>query len=141
MQIDPIVSDFQYVRIRRSGGIMGVQQTVHVDDDFDAVVQDSFHGTRSGTLDAQAASELMSALARMRAAQPVASRARGCDLFQYDIELAAGGTVYHVSSVDLGADEALHGVMLAANRLLDGQLAPSNPMSLHTQAHVEPAFA
>lgn len=141
MHIEPIIPDFQYVRIHRTGGIMGVNQTLHIDEDYDAVVKDSRTGIRTGTLDAFTSSELMSALARLASERPGPSTARGCDLFEYDIELAVGGNVFRVSSVDLGADEALHGVMLAANRLLDGELNPIHPMSLHTQAHIDPTDA
>lgn len=135
MHIESIVPGFNYVRIRRSGGVMGVDQTLHINDALEAVVNDRRIGTRTGSLDAYTANEMMTALARLARERPQASTAAGYDLFEYDIELAAGGTVFHISSVDLGADEALHGVMLAANRLLDGELEPIHPMSLHAVAH------
>jgi len=141
MYIDPVIPDFQYVKIRRSGGIMGVRQELHVDGNLEARVQDSFAGNRAFNLDAYTSSELMNALARLQRDRPGPSTAKGCDFFHYDIELSAGGQVYRISSVDLGADEALHGVMFAANRLIEGDPFPIHPMSLHTQAHVEPTPA
>ena len=64
-------------------------------------------------------------------ARPEASTRQGCDLFHYDIELAYNGTVYRISSVELGAEEALAGVMFAANSLIDAPRDPIHAMSLH----------
>ncbi len=126
MYVEPVFHDLDYVRIRRTGGILGVDQSLHVDASLTASVQDRHRGDRSFQLDAFTSQELMQALATLVARNPAPSSRTGCDLFHYDIELSFGGTVHHFSSVDLGADEALHGVTLAANRLID-----RNPNPLH----------
>jgi hypothetical protein len=141
MYIEPALPAFDYVTIRRSGGFIGLDQALHIDRDLDAHVSDRIAGSsHSFTLDAYTANELMVALARLTQARPEPSHTLGCDMLRYDIELSAGGTVYHISSVDLGADEALHGVMLAANHLLDGEpfpIHPMSPMTLHTVHHAD----
>ncbi|MCW2949381.1 MAG: hypothetical protein JWN41_394 [Thermoleophilia bacterium] len=134
MRIEPTLPQFDYVTIRRTGGIMGVDQTLHVDRELDASVTDRHFGDRAFNLDAYMSQELMAALSTLIARNPTASTRVGCDLFHYDIEVASGGTVHRFSSVDLGADEALHGVMLAANDLMSHQLAPAKSMTLHAVA-------
>ncbi len=119
MLIDPVLPDFEFVRIRRSGGLLGVDESLTIDRDLEAKVSDRMRGDRSFALDAHASQELMEALKTLVERNPGASTSHGADLFHYDIELTSGGTSYHFSSVDLGADEALHGVMLAANRLIE----------------------
>ena len=134
MHIEPIIPNFDHVTIRRTGGIVGMDQSLHIDRELGARVTDRIAGDRSFALDAWSAQELMVALSKLAARQPASSSAKGYDLFHYDIELAFDGTVYHIDSVDLGADEALHGVMMAANRLMDGEIEPIHIMSLHTGA-------
>ncbi len=134
MHIEPLVPDFDYVKIRRTGGLLGVNQSLHVDRDLKARVSDLHAGDRAFDLDAYTSQELMAALATFIARNPGASDGRGWDLFHYDIELSAGGRVYHVNTVELGADEAIHGVMLAANRLIQQDPNPFHPMTMHTMA-------
>lgn len=136
MHIEPIIPDFNFVRIRRTGGILGVDQSIHVDRGLSATVEDRFAGTRSFDLDAASSHELMVALSTLVARNPEPSRRTGCDLFHYDIELSYAGRVYTFSSVDLGADEALHGVTLAAGRLIDNEPLPFRTMQLHVGASV-----
>jgi hypothetical protein len=134
MYIEPILPDFQYVKIRRTGGILGVDQSLHVDGSLAATVSDRMSGTRRFALDAMGSAQLMHALSQLVARDPQPSTRRGCDLFHYDIELSYGGTIYRFNSVDLGADEALHGVTLAANQLIDHQPKPFQTMQLHVEA-------
>jgi len=135
MHIEPIIpSEFTAITIRRTGGIRGMDQTVRVDRRLIADVRDERAGDRTFALDAWSAQELMTAVSTLVARRPSASSRQGCDLFHYDIAVESGGTVLHFSSVELGADEALHGVMLAANRLIDGSPEPIHTMSLHAQA-------
>lgn len=135
MHIEPTFPDFNYVRIRRTGGILGVDQSLHLDRDLQASVEDRHRGDRTFTLDAWTSQELMAALSRLVERNPPPSTRTGCDLFHYDIELSFGGSTYRFNSVDLGADEALHGVSLAANRLIDRNPAPFHPMQLHVAAN------
>jgi hypothetical protein len=137
MHIEPVIPEFHSVTIRRSGGIMGLNETLHIDEDLHATVRDRRRGDRSVQLDAYTSQELMTALATLVERAPKASTATGYDLFNYDVELAWNGHTYRISSVDLGADEALHGVMLAAGKLIERDPDPFHVMSLHTLAHVE----
>ena len=137
MHIEPIIPEFHSVTIRRTGGIMGLSETLHIDQDLHATVRDRMRGDRNVQLDASTSQELMSALAKLVATAPEASSASGYDLFHYDVELAWNGHTYRIRSVDLGADEALHGVMLAAGRLIERDPDPFHVMSLHTVAHAE----
>ncbi|MCB0880047.1 MAG: hypothetical protein KDC46_13835 [Thermoleophilia bacterium] len=134
MYIAPVFPEFKYVKIRRTGGILGVDQSLHVGSDLDAKVTDRHRGDRTFELDAFTSQELMKALAELVERNPDPSTRQGCDLFHYDIELAYDGKVYHFDSVDLGADEALHGVMLAANQLIDKDPNPVHIMQLHVDA-------
>ncbi len=133
MHIEPIIPDFDYVKIRRTGGILGVDETLHVDRHFGASVSDRIAGDRVFELDAYTSQELMHALARLAQVNPAPSRRRGFDMFTYDVELSIGGKLQTFHSVDVGADEALHGVMLAANRLVREDPAPFHPMNLHME--------
>ena len=137
MHIEPVFQDFKGVTIRRSGGIAGLAQSLHLDEHLLATVQDQHAGDRTVQLDAWQAQELMAALATLVERNPGASTAKGYDLFHYDVELAWNGHTYRISSVDLGADEALHGVMLAAGKLIANDPDPFHVMSLHTLAHAE----
>jgi len=133
MIIEPMLPDFQYLMVTRSGGLAGATQTLKVDQHLRAAVTDTLAGARLFTLDARIAQELMASLALMAARHPAASAARGCDLFHYDIELAWGGNVYVVHSVDIGAGEALHGVIMAANNLMaEPESGPVRRMTLHS---------
>lgn len=134
MHIEPVMPDFEYVKIRRSGGIMGADQSLSIDRDLVAHVRDRRAGERSFNLDAFSAQELMQALAMLAERNPAPSTRKGCDMFHYDVELSVGGVVHRFHSVDIGADEALHGVMFAANRLIERDPDPVHIMSLHTQA-------
>lgn len=134
MYIEPALPDFEYVTIRRTGGFVGVDETLHVDRDLAARVADRHHGDRAFELDAFTSQELMTALARLVATNPAPSTSRGFDLFNYNVELSIDGRIHVFHSVDLGADEALHGVMLAANRLVRQDPDPIHPMTLHTKA-------
>jgi hypothetical protein len=139
MHIEPILPDFQFLRLTRSGGILGVTQTLHVTPDMQAAMTDSHAtwGTRTVQLDAYTAQELMAAMSTLAVTRPGPSTRRGADMFSYDIELGWGGHVYRVHSVDIGADEALHGVMMAASRVLAGESADplaGDGMTLHTVA-------
>ncbi|MBC7644988.1 MAG: hypothetical protein H7123_07665 [Thermoleophilia bacterium] len=135
MIIAPNLPDFQYLKVTRSGGIRGVTQTPNVDQHLRAAVTDTFAGARLFTLDAQAAQELMTSLTALASHRSAPSTTRGYDMFHYDIELAWGRNVYVVHSVDVGADEALHGVMMAANNLItDTGLPRAGHMTLHNQA-------
>jgi hypothetical protein len=130
MHLDPVFPDFRSVTIRRTGGFLGVDQTLRIDRDLAATVtdRDEHHEFQ---LDAYSSQELLHALSRLATARPEASRRQGCDLFHYDIELAYNGTVYRISSVELGAEEALAGVMFAANSLIDAPRDPIHAMSMH----------
>lgn len=131
MHIEPIIPDFDHVTIRRTGGILGVDETLHLDRRLGAVVSDRLRGDRVFELDAFASQELMQALTQLLATNPAPSTRRGADLFHYDIELSVAGQVHRFRSVDLGADEALHGVMLAARRIQQGDPAPIHTMTLN----------
>ena len=133
MNVAPVIPEFEYVTIRRTGGLLGVDESLHVGRDLSAAVTDRHRGDRSFSLDAITSQELMHSLASLVDRNPDPSSRRGCDLFHYDIELSYGGRVFHFNSVDLGADEALHGVMLAANRLIDADPAPSSVMRLRAE--------
>jgi hypothetical protein len=137
MHIEPVFNDFKGVTIRRTGGIAGLSQTLHIDQDLRATVHDRHAGDRTVQLDAWQAQELMAALGTLVERNPAASTAQGYDLFNYDVELAWNGHTYRINSVDLGADEALHGVMLAAGKLIAKDPEPFHVMSLHTLAHAE----
>jgi hypothetical protein len=119
MHIEPVIPDFEYVRIRRTGGILGVDESLHIGSDLAAKFT---------------AQELMSALSTLAASNAKSSTRTGCDLFHYDIELKYGGTTYRFNSVDLGADEALHGVTIAANQLIDRDPQQFHIMDLHVGA-------
>lgn len=134
MHIEPVIPDFEYVKIRRTGGILGVDESLQIGPDLAAKVTDRHRGDRSFELDAYSAQELMSALSTLAASNAKSSTRTGCDLFHYDIELKYGGTTYRFNSVDLGADEALHGVTLAANRLIDQNPKQFHIMDLHVGA-------
>lgn len=138
MHIEPAVPDFKYVRIIKSGGFAGVMQSITLDQGLNADVNCGRTGNRKFTLDAHSSQELMNALATTLARKPMASTAQGCDLFEYDIEIAWGTNVYRVHSVDLGADEALLGVMYAANKLIECS-APEDAhiMSVRDTPHVD----
>lgn len=132
MHIEPALPDFHGVTIRRSGGIMGMDQTLTIGEDLNAKVICSRTGEHAFALDAFTAQELMQALATFAAERPTASTARGADMFNYDIELSWNGSTYRVRSVDVGADDALHGVMFAANRLMNERdEQPVHVMQLH----------
>ena len=133
MHIEPVIPDFEYVKIRRTGGIVGVDELLHVDQTLAASVTDRLGGDRRFELDAFTSQELMHALSRLVAVNPAPSDRRGFDMFHYDVELGIGGRVHTFHSVDVGADEALHGVMLAAQRLVRADPAPLHPMTLHLQ--------
>lgn len=138
MHIEPVFAEFNHVTIRRTGGIMGMDQTMRLDRSLRAEITDRRRDTnRTMQLDAITSQQLMSALARFAERRPEPSTKRGCDMFHYDIELSWNGTTYRVRSVDLGADEALRGVMLAARRLLDQQQDDYHMMELHAQPHVD----
>jgi hypothetical protein len=141
MYIEPPLTGFDYVTIRRTGGILGVNQLLHVDGELRARVEDRHAGTRAFELDAFTSQELLHALATLAERQPAPSPRTGCDLFHYDIELAVDGRVYRFNTVDIGADEALHGVMLAANRLIEHDPLPFHVMSLHTLPATDPTPA
>lgn len=133
MHIEPVIPDFDYVKIRRTGGILGVDELLHVDRTLAASVTDRIAGDRLFELDAFTSQELMHALARLVEVKPDPSTRRGCDMFHFDVELSIGGRLQTFHSIDVGADEALHGVMLAANRLIREDPAPFHTMSLHMQ--------
>ncbi len=133
MHIEPLIPDFEYVKIRRTGGIVGVDELLHVDDTLAASVTDRMAGDRRFELDAFTSQELMHALSRLVAVNPAPSDRRGFDMFHYDVELSIGGRVHTFHSVDVGADEVLHGVMLAAQRLVRGDFNPFHTMSMHMQ--------
>lgn len=137
MYIEPIFPGFNYVRIRRTGGILGVDQSLHIDETLAATVADRFAGDRKFALDATSSQELMAALSTLVNKNPAPSSRTGCDLFHYDIELSYAGQIYTFSSVDLGADEALHGVTLAAGKIMDNNPFPFQPMQLHVGAAAE----
>ena len=132
MHIEPIIPDFEYATIRRTGGILGVDETLHIDRRDTVAVKSRLTGDRVFEVDAFTSQELMHALARLVEVNPGPSTHRGFDMFHYDIELNIGGRVHTFHSVDVGADDALHGVMIAAARL--AELDPANtvhPMELH----------
>lgn len=131
MHIDPIIPGFDFVTIRRTGGILGVDEMLQVDRRGGAVVSDRLRGDRLLTLDAYQSQELMSALATLVERAPAPSTRTGADLFHYDVELSIGGVTHRFQSVDLGADEALHGVMLAANGITRTDDHAIHPMTLH----------
>ena len=131
MHIEPLIPDFDHVTIRRTGGIMGVDETLHLDSNLAAVVKDRHRGDRTFELDAYSSHELMVALSRLLEVNPGPSSRTGADLFHYDIELSVGGQVKRFRSVDLGADEALHGVMLAARNIGHTDQNPFHTMALH----------
>ncbi|MCW2921349.1 MAG: hypothetical protein JWL76_1223 [Thermoleophilia bacterium] len=133
MHIEPIIPDFDFVKIRRSGGFVGVDETLQVDRNFAASVTDRMSGDRTFELDAFTSQELMHALARLAQVKPEPSSHNGFDMFHYDVELSIGGNLQAFHSVDVGADEALHGVMLAANRLVHDDPNPFHTMTLHVQ--------
>lgn len=133
MHIEPVIPDFDYVTIRRTGGFVGVDERLHVDGSLAASVTDRIAGNRRFDLDAFTSQELMQALAHLVAINPAPSERQGFDMFHYDVELSIGGRVHTFHSVDVGADEALHGVMLAAQRLVREDPAPFHPMELHVQ--------
>ena len=136
MHIEPVLNDFDYVTIRRTGGIMGANQRLHIDKDLTASIQDRHVGDRVLDLDAFTAHDLMVALSHLIERNPGPSTARGADFFHYDVEIACGGVVHTFHSVDLGADEALQGVMIAANNLL------ANPQPIHAMTmHATPITA
>ena len=142
MIIDSILPAFSKVVIRRSGGFAGLSQTLTVDQSLKARVDCSHSGERAFQLDAHASQELMQALVRVATEQPKSSPAQGADMFTYDIELSWSGKTYRISSVDVGADDALHGVMFAANRLMaPSYQQPIHVMSLHDVPRPEPARA
>ena len=142
MYIEPALPDFKHVTIRRTGGIVGLDQTLVIDKDLNAQVKCRLEGERRFQLDAFTSQELMQALATFAEIRPTASNAKGADMFNYDIELTWNGDTYRVHSVDVGADDALHGVMFAANRLMaKGYEPPMHIMSLHDAPAETPAFA
>ncbi|MCW2924365.1 MAG: hypothetical protein JWM98_1769 [Thermoleophilia bacterium] len=143
MHIEPVMPHFEYLTVRRTGGILGVDQTLHVDGNLTGRVSDRGLGDRALNLDAFTSQELMTAVSTLIARNPGASTRRGFDLFHYDIEVASDGKVYRFSTVELGADEALHGVMLASDRLIANDPDPFHTMTLHTIAPeaTAPAFA
>jgi hypothetical protein len=134
MHIEPVLPAFEYVRIRRTGGILGVDQALEVGSNLQANVTCRHSGDRSFALDAVASQELMGALSKLATSGATASPRTGADLFNYDVELAFDGTTYHFNSVDLGAHEALVGVMMAANRLIDQDPDPAHIMQMHVGA-------
>lgn len=136
MYIEPALPEFKHVTIRRTGGIIGMDQTLTIDGDLSAHVKCRMDGERTFQLDAFTSQELMQALAKFAAERPAASNARGADMLNYDIELSWNGNTYRVRSVDVGADDALHGVMFAANHLMaSGYEPPMHIMSLHDAPH------
>jgi hypothetical protein len=134
MHIDPVLPAFEYVRIRRTGGILGVDQALEVGSNLQANVKCRHRGDRSFELDAVASQELMGALSKLAASGAQKSPRTGADLFHYDVELAFDGKTYRFNSVDLGAHEALVGVMMAANRLIDQDPDPAHIMGMHVGA-------
>lgn len=133
MHIEPVIPDFDYVKIRRTGGLVGVDELLHVDRTLAAAVTDRMAGDRRFELDAFTSQELMHALSRLVSVNPRPSSQNGFDMFHYDVELSIGGRVHTFHSVDVGADEALHGVMLAAQRIVREDFNPFHTMSLHMQ--------
>lgn len=138
MPVDRIMPDFQSLTVVKSGGIMGSVERLHVDRTLRTTVS-TLGAEHQFDLDACDAENLLHALADTARRQPGASERRGADLFQYDIELCWNGSVYRVRSVDLGADEALHGIMLVANRLL--RQAQAQTLGLRAVPHDETAAA
>ncbi len=134
MQVEQVtMNDFKSLRITRSGGIGGFHDAVEIDAKMLAKVSRSLGANHEFELDAKTAEDLMHAVVKLAEKQPGAATTPGADMFQYDIELTWNGKTYNVSTVGIGADEALHGVIMIASRLIDG----SQDMSLRSIPHIE----
>ncbi|MCW2923930.1 MAG: hypothetical protein JWM98_1334 [Thermoleophilia bacterium] len=139
MLVAPVNASFDRVVIRRTGGIAGIDQTLTVGKDLAATVACRRDGDRSFQLDAAQAQELVHALSRVATERPTGNAAQVRDGLGYDIELTWNGQTYHVHGADVGADDALHGVMFAANRLMAGEeAAPFHTMEVHDVPREEP---
>jgi hypothetical protein len=120
----PQSTHFEGLVVVRSGGFAGMTERVHVDPKFTTRLESSFPGAgpKQFELDAAEAEQLVHALGRLVDSRPAAdSRRIVYDGYQYDIELHWGGTVYRVHAAELAADEALHGVVMIASRLMTGR--------------------
>ena len=120
MNVDPVTpSNFRGATIRRTGGFAGLNEEIRIHEDLRATVSCPCHGERTVALDQATAQELLHAFTRVAKERPEPSKAKGCDFMNYDIEMSWNGSTFRVASADVGADDALHGVMYAANRIVN----------------------
>ncbi len=118
MQVEAVNNDFRYMKVVRSGGIAGFIEEVSVTDAMRAQINGALGATADIQLDARESEELLLAVGRVVKERPAPSKTRGADMFQYDREIGWNGDTYRVHSVGLGADEALHGVISIAAKLI-----------------------
>ena len=126
MQIQPIemqtepLTEFRYLRVVRTGGFAGVHDELLVDDAFRAKVHNHWYGPHERELDATVGEDLLHALGALaaRGDDPVDGR-RGRDTYRYEIELRYDGVTLHLTVDQLAADEAIHGVLAIATKLIE----------------------
>lgn len=143
MQTEKVTAKaFEGVQIRRTGGYAGMDDEIRVTPNMVATITSRHAGEHTYELDEAAGQELLTALAKLADAPETERGERRPipDAFQYDIELTWNGKVIHIHDADIGADDALHGVMYAANNLLTAvPERKGGMMQVHPVAQENPA--
>jgi hypothetical protein len=110
------------VRLRRSGGIAGVDESVEiraVDDTLQASTHPFLAEPRTFALDETTAAELIQRAAQVADTQPAATPARrGADMYHYQLTLAWHGTMQEFEVTGAPTDPALHGMITLLAGLL-----------------------
>jgi hypothetical protein len=135
-RVDPEPSPLEYVRVSRTGGIMGVDEFVHVrrvGERYHTKVQVIAADEHDYELDSARAAELVSYLAQLIARSPADVLEPGADRYHWIVEVAWAGRVHRYEVRGVPTDDALRGVLQLASELMHAAgLGP-------THAHIPPA--
>src|SRR4051812_37681784 len=137
MQVHAINEEFDYLAVTRAGGITGAVERVVIDRGMVAQVHRFLGADARVKVDAASAADTIHELAEWAARHiDHPTRPRGSDIFRYAIELGWKGHVYRFHADGLAVDEALHGTVALADRLLDVEppRTTTNPRALDGHA-------
>lgn len=124
---------FEYLRVERTGGILGARERVAVDPSFFVKVDAFQRPAREMKLDAAEAEQLIHALADVVARAPHEPGTPMPDQYTYVLEIGWNGQHLTFHIMEAPSDDALRGVLALVRKLLDHP--PTDADEITIRAH------